>query len=141
LVEKITTSISNQIKKENVSFVLDFSKVKEMMPIKSYLYSIFYNLITNSIKYKQLQVNPVIEIRSAMNGKNIVLFFKDNGLGFDTNKNQNQIFGLYKRFHSHVEGKGLGLFMVKSQVESLGGKISVNSEINKGTEFKIEFEI
>jgi len=83
----------------------------------------------------------VIEIRSAMNGKNIVLFFKDNGLGFDTNKNQNQIFGLYKRFHSHVEGKGLGLFMVKSQVESLGGKISVNSEINKGTEFKIEFEI
>lgn len=141
LVEKITTSISNQIKKENVSFVLDFSKVKEMMTIKSYLYSIFYNLITNSIKYKQLQVNPVIEIRSAMNGKNIVLFFKDNGLGFDTNKNQNQIFGLYKRFHSHVEGKGLGLFMVKSQVESLGGKISVNSEINKGTEFKIEFEI
>ena len=141
LVEKISTSISNQINSDQVRFVLDFNEVSEMITIKSYLYSIFYNLITNSIKYKQFQVNPVIEIKSALNGKNIVLFFKDNGLGFDKDKNQEQIFGLYKRFHMHVDGKGLGLFMVKSQVESLGGKISVSSEINKGTEFKIEFEL
>lgn len=141
LIEKINTSIADQIKNNSVRFILDFNEVSEMMTIKSYLYSIFYNLISNSIKYKQLQQNPVIEIKSKINKKNIILTFKDNGLGFDMNKNTSEIFGLYKRFHKHVEGKGLGLYMVKSQVESLGGKISVTSEINKGTEFTIEFEI
>ena len=57
----------------------------------------------------------------------------------DLEKQSDQVFGLYKRFHTHVEGKGLGLFMVKAQVEKLGGKISVKSEVNKGAEFKIEF--
>lgn len=141
LVEIIKTSISSQIAQGKVSFNLDFSEVAEILTIKSYLYSIFYNLIINSIKYKQSEIYPIIEIKSKLAGNRIILTFKDNGLGFDTNKNQEQIFGLYKRFHLHVEGKGLGLFMVKSQVESLGGKISVKSEINKGTEFTIEFEI
>ena len=141
LIEKINTSIADQIKNNSVRFILDFNEVSEMMTIKSYLYSIFYNLISNSIKYKQLQQNPVIEIKSKINEKNIILTFKDNGLGFDMNKNTSEVFGLYKRFHKHVEGKGLGLYMVKSQVESLRGKISVTSEINIGTEFTIEFEI
>jgi signal transduction histidine kinase len=55
-------------------------------------------------------------------------------------KNGGEVFGLYKRFHFDVEGKGMGLFMVKTQVEALGGKISVKSEVNKGTEFKIVFK-
>ena len=45
---------------------------------------------------------------------------------------------MYKRFHTHIEGKGMGLFMIKTQVETLGGRISIRSEPNKGTEFKIE---
>ena len=55
-------------------------------------------------------------------------------------KNSDGLFGLYKRFHSHENGKGMGLFMVKAQVESLGGKINVTSEVNKGTCFQIELE-
>jgi signal transduction histidine kinase len=70
----------------------------------------------------------------------VVLFFKDNGLGIDLQKRGNEVFGLYKRFHTErSEGKGVGLFMVKTQVEAIGGKISISSEVNKGTEFKIEF--
>ncbi len=61
-------------------------------------------------------------------------------MGIDLKKNGDQIFGLYKRFHSDIEGKGMELFMVKTQVETLGGKISVKSEEDKGTEFKIEFK-
>jgi signal transduction histidine kinase len=53
------------------------------------------------------------------------------------NRNGGKVFGLYERFHAHVEGKGIGLFMVKTQVEAIGGKISIESEPNKGTEFKI----
>ena len=66
----------------------------------------------------------------------------DNGLGIDLKKKGDQIFGLYKRFHSdRAEGKGMGLYMVKTQVETMGGSISIKSEVNKGTEFKIEFSI
>ena len=62
-------------------------------------------------------------------------------MGIDLKETGEQVFGLYKRFHTDIEGKGMGLFMVKTQVETLGGKISVKSDVNKGTEFKIEFEI
>ena len=62
-------------------------------------------------------------------------------MGIDLNKKRDQVFGLYKRFHTFVEGKGMGLYMVKTQVETLGGTINLISEVNKGTEFTIEFEL
>ena len=65
------------------------------------------------------------------------MIYTDNGMGIDLKKNKENLFGLYKRFHLHVEGKGLGLFMTKSQIETLGGTIEVSSEINRGTTFKI----
>jgi signal transduction histidine kinase len=79
----------------------------------------------------------MIEIRSFKRSKNLVITFKDNGIGIDLAKRKDQIFGLYKRFHQHVEGKGMGLFMVKTQVETLNGKISIESAVNEGTEFTI----
>ncbi len=60
-------------------------------------------------------------------------------LGLDLTKKKDEVFGLYKRFHHHVEGKGMGLFMVKTQVEMPGGKISLSSKVNKGSVFVIEF--
>ena len=68
------------------------------------------------------------------------LVFKDNGMGIDLEKNGKEVFGLYKRFHYHLEGKGMGLFMVKTQVELLGGKITVASKANEGATFSITFE-
>lgn len=138
IMDEIQLAIENLIQKESVEFVLDFSEIDEINSIKSYIYSIFYNLISNSIKYKQLDVQPIIKIKSYLLDKQIVLVFKDNGLGIDLKKNKDTVFGLYKRFHSHTEGKGMGLFMVKTQIETLGGKISIRSEPNRGTEFKIE---
>jgi signal transduction histidine kinase len=108
--------------------------------LKSYLYSIFYNLISNSIKFRQKQVPCIIEIKSNLLKNNVELIFTDNGMGIDLKKKGDHIFGLYKRFHPHTEGKGMGLFMVKTQVETLSGKISIESEVNKGTQFRIEFE-
>jgi len=141
IMNEIQLAIENLINKEGVEFIVDFSEVDEINSIKSYIYSIFYNLISNSIKYKQLQVQPVIKIKSSLIDKQIVLVFKDNGLGIDLKKNKDTVFGLYKRFHTHTEGKGMGLFMVKTQIETLGGKISIRSEPNRGTEFKIELPV
>ncbi|MCX6295044.1 MAG: ATP-binding protein [Bacteroidetes bacterium] len=105
--------------------------------MKSYIESIFYNLISNAIKYRSNEGKHHIVI-STKKEKNIFHFtISDNGKGIDLEKNGKYIFGLYKRFHSEVEGKGLGLHMVKTQVEALGGHISVESEVEKGTTFKI----
>ncbi|WP_026764557.1 PAS domain-containing sensor histidine kinase [Sediminibacterium salmoneum] len=138
IILEISQSIENLIKSEKVVFELNFSEVDQITSIKSYIYSIFYNLVSNSIKYRQPQVNPLIKIKSTVVDNQIVIYFSDNGLGIDLKKNKDAVFGLYKRFHTHIEGKGMGLFMIKTQVETLGGKISIRSELNRGTEFKIE---
>jgi len=140
IVKDIKASVANLVKTENAKIVCDFSKVNEMLTLKSYLYSVFFNLISNGIKYRRPDICPVIEITSAQINNKIILVFKDNGLGIDLNKKRDQVFGLYKRFHNHTEGKGMGLYMTRIQVEMMGGNISVASEVNNGSEFTMEFE-
>ena len=141
LVANIKLSINDLIQNMGVTIKTDFSKIEEVSIIKSYIHSIFYNLISNSIKYRRDDCDALITIESSTNiYGNILLVFKDNGRGIDLVSKGDQIFGLYKRFHSDTEGKGMGLYMVKTQVESLGGKILVSSDVNVGTTFTIEFE-
>lgn len=139
LVADIRQSIDNLLREEEVNLVTDFGRIDSILTVKSYLYSIFFNLITNSIKYRQPSKTPVIHITSRMKGKKIILYFKDNGLGIDLERKGPHIFGMYKRFHAHKEGRGMGLYMVKTQVELLGGTVTVDSEVNKGTTFTIIF--
>ena len=139
LVHNIMDSIQMQIAQAEVTINTDFSEVAEMYTIKNYMHSVFYNLISNSIKYRRPKVNPVIEISSRTEAGKTILRFRDNCLGIDMEKHGENVFGLYKRFHHDVEGKGLGMFMVKTQVESLGGKVAINSKVNEGTEITIEF--
>ena len=65
--------------------------------------------------------------------------FKDNGIGIDLARNKDKVFGLYQRFHNYPDSKGLGLYLVKSQVESMGGSISLESKVDKGTTFTLSF--
>jgi PAS domain S-box-containing protein len=140
LVNDIKVSISNIIKKEDVVIDCHFD-VENIFSIRSYLYSIFYNLILNSIKYHKCGVSPVIVIKSKLHENKIQLTFTDNGKGINLENHGEQLFRLYKRFDTTVEGKGLGLFMVKTQIESLGGTINVESEIEKGTQFTIQLPV
>jgi PAS domain S-box-containing protein len=141
VVSSIDASILNKVIKEQVELDYDFDEVDSMYTIRSYLYSIFYNLISNSIKFRKPDTPAHISIKSyqyKLNDK-IELRFKDNGKGIDLAKNTSNLFGLYKRFDTSTEGKGMGLFMVKTQVEALGGTISINSKLGEGTEFVIQF--
>jgi len=137
LIDDINSSISHLIKSNNVKITTDFTEVSGMQSIKSYLYSIFYNLISNSIKYRQAEISPAVDVRSFKVNNKTGLSFKDNGIGIDLEIHGAKVFGLYKRFHLETEGKGMGLFMVKTQVEALGGNINISSELNRGTEFTI----
>jgi PAS domain S-box-containing protein len=141
VIEDIREDIHGMIAPDKVTIKSNFDRSDKLWSQKSFLHNIFLNLITNAIKYRRDGHNPVITIQSML-AKNIVtLTFKDNGKGIDLEKHGQQIFGLYKRFDKHTEGKGMGLFMVKTQVESLGGRISVQSTPGKGTKFTIEMPV
>ena len=141
LMGTIKTSIYNIVINEKVQFDCSFEEVGSVFTIRSYLYSIFYNLTSNSIKYRKPGVAPIIQIKSYQLKDKIELRFKDNGIGIDLDKNADQLFGLYKRFNTTMEGKGMGLFMVKTQVEVLGGTIQVKSKPGEGTEFIIRLPV
>lgn len=119
---------------------IDFKKVAFLNINKAYLESILLNLLTNSIKYKSENRKLKISITSTQTDKNIILVFKDNGIGINMERNREKIFGLYQRFHDHPDSKGLGLYLVKSQVETMGGTISIESEVNIGTTFTLTFK-
>lgn len=131
---------SLEIKKDgsDLQLDLDFKEVGKVEGIKAYLLSIFTNLIGNSIKYSRKGVSLKISIQSSVRNGSILLKFQDNGLGIDLDEHGQNVFKLYKRFHDHVEGRGMGLYMVHSQVLALGGDIEVESEVGKGTCFTIQ---
>jgi light-regulated signal transduction histidine kinase (bacteriophytochrome) len=105
--------------------------------VKSILVSIFYNLISNSIKYAMPNEKPVIYIMAKVSENNLILSFKDEGIGLDMNKYGDKLFRLYSRFHEHVQGKGMGLFLVKSHVDMLDGEITLESIPWKGLKYTI----
>lgn len=139
LVDNILHNLESVIRDQNIEVVTNFESVEKFNTVKVYLNSIFYNLISNSVKFRRKDTALKIEIESQRMPHGFRLIFRDNGMGIDLEKYMGSVFGLYKRFHLHIDGKGLGLFMVRTQVEALGGKIFVNSELNRYTEFVIEF--
>jgi light-regulated signal transduction histidine kinase (bacteriophytochrome) len=137
LLDEIKINIQTMILSTKTIFHTNF-EIDCIQYNKNNLRSIFYNLISNAIKYRSPERSPEIWIESHQLEDYTLLKVKDNGLGFDTNK-KDKLFAMFKRLHSHVEGSGIGLFIVKRLVENAGGKIEVDSEINKGTEFRIYF--
>ena len=104
---------------------------------KSYLYSIVQNLVTNAIKYKHPKRNPEILIASECFDTHTNLVVKDNGIGINLDKFKNDLFGLYKTFHNNPDAEGVGLYLVKNQLEAFGGSVDVESTINEGTTFTL----
>jgi signal transduction histidine kinase len=103
------------------------------------LKSVIYNLLSNAIKYRDPLRTPQIKITFHLEGDYLVLSVQDNGLGIDT-RHENKIFGMFKRFHAHVEGTGVGLYIVKRMIENAGGKIAVESKLGEGSVFRVYFK-
>ena len=138
--ENIFHQLTFQIESHKPIIKLKFDKVPLLNINKAYIESILLNLLTNSIKYKSENRKLKISITTDQVDNNTILTFKDNGIGIDLERNRDKIFGLYQRFHNYPDSKGLGLYLVKSQVEAMGGTISIDSEVNKGTTFTITFK-
>lgn len=138
-LDVVISSASSLIKRESAKIISEFKALKEISYIPEYLESILLNLITNAIRYKQPGRVPVIFIQTySLNDQNF-MEISDNGIGIDLDQYGDKMFGMYKTFHSNPDAKGIGLFITKNQVETMGGSISVTSTVNIGTTFKIKF--
>jgi PAS domain S-box-containing protein len=136
--ENVFSQLSFQIELHKPIIKLKFDKVPSLNINKAYIESILLNLLTNSLKYKSENRKLKISITADQVDQKVILTFKDNGI--DLERNRDKVFGLYQRFHNYPDSKGLGLYLVKSQVETMGGTISIDSEVNKGTLFTITFK-
>lgn len=131
-------AIDNNIAETCAVICSDFSDCPTVSYVPAYLESIFLNLITNSLKYRHPDRRPQISCKTYLELGHTYLIFADNGLGIDLVKYGDKLFGMYKTFHKNANAKGIGLFITRNQVESLGGNIKVESTVDVGTTFIIK---
>ena len=139
IVEEVLTGFEGEILEKGAIIEWDFGDAPTVRYPKMVVTSILQNLLSNSLKYRSTERVPKVEIQSFIHNDRTVLTFSDNGLGMDLLAHGNDVFGFHKTFHHHPDAKGVGLFITKNQVESLGGTITVTSELNVGTTFRIAF--
>ena len=139
LTEEIKQSIQDLITSSGAQIRTDYNQIPTLQFSKGNLKSIIYNLLSNAIKYQAPERPPLVELCTTQQGNYTVLSVTDNGLGINLEKNHDKLFQMYKRFHNHVPGTGLGLYIVKRIMDNNQGYIEVESIINEGTTFKIYF--
>lgn len=140
-ITNIHSLLIKQITDQQVVIETDFDEAPDIISVKPMISSILYNLVINAIKYRAPDRLPKIQIKTSIVKNFVRIDVTDNGLGIDLVKFKEKLFGLYKRFHTHTEGKGLGLFLVKLQSEALGGYVEVNSAEGVGTTFSVYINI
>lgn len=135
--EDVKVDIREIILQSNALIIEDF-KVGNFTYARNNLRSILYNLLSNAIKYRSLQRQLKLNVKTYIEGDYLVLSVEDNGMGI-SKENLPKLFTMFKRLHTHVEGTGIGLYIIKRIIENKGGKIEVESELDKGSTFKVYF--
>ncbi|AMR31521.1 PAS domain-containing sensor histidine kinase [Mucilaginibacter sp. PAMC 26640] len=137
----VLSSVNSLVKDTKAVFIINFEEQPSVKFNKVYLESVFLNLITNSVKYTRPNKTPIITITSCRHNNVSRLIYSDEGQGFDMEKVKDRVFGFNQKFHSDetIDSKGIGLYLVYNHVSSLGGHISIDSELNKGASFTIAF--
>jgi len=135
--KNVVSALKSNIETVDAKIEYDFTKCPVISYIPAYLESIIQNLLTNSLKYRHPDRQPVISCRTVKDHNHIYMLFEDNGVGIDMDRYGDKIFGMYKTFHQNSDAKGIGLFITRNQIESLGGTIKVDSTVNVGTKFTI----
>ena len=135
ILDLVKNSLVEEISKTGTEIISEIPENFEFKSYPGYIQSIIYHLIHNSIKFRHPDRPPVIEICVREEKNQIIISIQDNGLGINIERYKDQLFGLYKRFHGHVKGRGLGLHLVKTQVDVIGGQIELISTENKGAKF------
>jgi PAS domain S-box-containing protein len=137
----ILGNLNLQIQNCKAQITYSFEQAPQIWASKTFIHNVLLNLFTNSLKFRSPERNLQIEITTSLVDSYICLTVKDNGMGIDVVSQEENLFKLYKRFHPQIEGKGIGLYLTKTQVEIQGGKVELSSAVNVGTTIKIFFAV
>ena len=136
IIREVRLDLQNMIRESGAEIEIDLSACSTLRFSKKNLRSIVYNLMSNAIKYRSPKRVPKIYLATESSPEYTILTVEDNGIGL-SETSLNQLFSMFKRFNTHVEGTGIGLYMVKKMIDNAGGRIEVKSEEGKGTTFKV----
>jgi len=139
-VKEVVSSVEALVKETKTVIKTDISPDISIPFNRGNLKSVILNLLTNSIKYAHPERNAEITIKALEENDKVTFTFSDNGIGFDSEANADRIFELNQKFHNHEDSKGVGLYLVHNHITNMGGRITVNSTINKGATFTITFK-
>ncbi len=131
--------LSEQIIQKNVNIINDVPENTLVNFNPAYFESVVLNFISNAIKYSSPVRQPKIMLSISHENGSMIFNVIDNGIGIDMKKNGDKLFGMYKTFNNNPDARGIGLFITKNQIDAMGGKVEVESELGKGTRFKIYF--
>ncbi|ASV31698.1 PAS domain-containing sensor histidine kinase [Maribacter cobaltidurans] len=137
-VDKILDDIIALINENDVLININIPNKLTIKGVLAYLESVILNLVTNAIKYRDLKRKAILTIQATLEGKYVMLSVQDNGMGIDMEKYGQKLFGMYQTFHGNDDARGIGLFITKYQIESMGGKITVESQVGSGTRFIVK---
>lgn len=137
--DRLTQSLHYEITTLNAHIEVNIPETLTIFHVQSWVDSILFHLLSNALRYRSPERAPVLQISAEQRPNGIELKIADNGLGIDLIRHGHKIFGLFKTFHNNPDARGLGLYLVRNQVESLGGTISVQSVPGRGTTFTLFF--
>lgn len=138
-LQKTIVGLNGQINQTNAVIDWEFNDAPFVNYPPKYLYSILHNLLSNALKYHSSKRPPIIKVATKRINGSVILSVADNGLGIDLEKNKQHLFKIRKVFHSHPDAKGFGLFITKSQIEAMNGRIWIESSPDQGATFFVEF--
>ena len=136
----VVSTLKDKLLISEISFTTDFSNCKSIKFAESYFKSMIHNILNNAIKYKSLKRDLQISVKSFSIDNFNCISITDNGIGIDLQEHGEHVFGLFKRANDNTEGSGLALYLIKKIVEKTGGKIDVESELDKGSTFTLFFK-
>ena len=138
VVRDVRLDLEPLLRSTGAELTVDVQGAPPVMFSEKNLRSVVFNLLSNALKYRAPDRPPQVQLRARPQGDAVVLEVQDNGLGLDAASEQ-KLFGMFQRFHDHVEGSGIGLYMVKKMVENAGGRIAVSTKLGTGTTFLVHF--
>jgi len=140
IISDILADNQEQISQNETMFDIELAAANQLYFCKNNLKSILGNLITNAIKYSSPDRDSLVKIYTKKQENDVVLVIEDNGIGMDLEKHKGNLFQMFKRFHDHVEGTGVGMYIVKKLMEENDGSIKLESEVNVGTKLTLSFQ-
>ncbi len=139
VIQEVLLDIAPAVEKANAQVLIDVEPCLSIRFAPKNLRSVVYNLLSNAVKYRDPQRPPILQISCEAAEGYQIFTVADNGMGMDLS-GDTKLFGMFQRLHDHVEGTGVGLYIVKKVIENAGGRIDVESEVGRGSTFRVFFK-